>query len=275
MTTANAESKTYSLNVEKRIARPRAEVFRAIGEGRLFFNCGVSQAKSEIDFRQGGKYVIAWPQYGFENRGEFTVVTPHSHIAFTWVQNPTESKTPDTLVTVDLVDDGAGTIIKLKHAGFKDQETAADHEGGWSGGLTDLGAEMVDGKLLIIRPFAMPAAALFDACLKPATLFGQMGDASQAKVDARVGGRFEVPNGHGGARGAFVEIDAGKKLVFTWEGGCDGEKLANSRVTLLFEADDEDAGKTWITLTHEGLDSEKQQKAHRERWDAILGDLLS
>lgn len=277
MTTQTATAKNnHSVNVEKRIARPQAEVFRAISEGRLFFNCGANQSSARIDFRVGGRYQIEWKMYGFQNQGEFTEISPHSRIAFTWTQDPTVNQTPDTQVTIDLVAEGAAaTVIRLKHTGFKDQESADDHEGGWAGGLTDLGNEMAQGKLLLIRTFPVSVAKLYEACKNPAAFLGLMGDSSGTpQVDFRVGGRYDVPHAKGGVRGAFTEIVPNQKIVFTWENAPCGEPLTrDTKVTLLFEADDEDANKSWLTLTHEGLEKESQQKAHREGWDSVLDKL--
>jgi len=92
-----------------------------------------------------------------------------------------------------------------------------------------------------------------------------------ARVDLRAGGdyRFTVVPGHS-ARGTFVEVEPGRRLVFTW--GWEGETAVPpgaSTVTITLEPT---AGGTLVRLVHEGLD-EEQSASHLEGWTHFLGRL--
>lgn len=123
------------------------------------------------------------------------------------------------------------------------------------------------------REIAAPAAELFDAFLDPEKLAVWMrpGDTSRtdAKVDARVGGAFEIvmhtPKGTVPHTGAYQEITRPRRLVFTWNSPYAGSH--GSLVTVDFNP----KGKaTEIVITHERLPSEEMVAAHSGGWSSIL-----
>lgn len=128
-------------------------------------------------------------------------------------------------------------------------------------------------KLTVRREIAAPAKELFDAWLDPAKLavFMRPSDTkrSAVKVDARVGGAFEIimhtPSGPVPHTGTYREIDRPRRLVFTWNSPY---ALQNdSLVTVEFRP----SGKaTEIVLTHEGLPSQKAVDGHTKGWSDIL-----
>ena len=123
------------------------------------------------------------------------------------------------------------------------------------------------------RQIAAPAKELFDAWLDPAKLavFMRPSDTkrSAVKVDARVGGAFEIimhtPSGAIPHTGTYREIDRPRRLVFTWNSPY---ALQNdSLVTVEFRP----SGKaTEIVLTHEGLPSQQAAAGHTKGWTDIL-----
>lgn len=131
-------------------------------------------------------------------------------------------------------------------------------------------------RVVVRREIAAPAEKLFDAWLDPESLAIWMRpgptDRSTVRVDARVGGAFEIlmhksektiPH-----RGTYREISRPKRLVFTWNSPSAGE--TDSLVTVEFRPT---RGATEIVITHEGLPSEEMAKAHGGGWTAILGML--
>ena len=263
------ENNTYDLTVEKTILKSPAEVFRAIGEGRLFLNCSAGTETLKVDFRVGGKYHIDFVSYGMSNNGEFLEIVPNEKIVFTWCQDPMASDKPDTTVTIQLKEQKGNTLLTLKHVGFKNEDRMKDHLGGWSGGLEDMGAEITQGRLRFNRYFKIPVQKLYDTCKNPASFFGLMGDVQKGSVDFKVGGKFKVPTQKGEVTGEFLEITPMKKIVFTWKStGCGTPFKQDSKVTLSF--DDDDENDSWLELIHEGLETEDQQKTHRAGWDHIM-----
>jgi uncharacterized protein (TIGR03086 family) len=89
-----------------------------------------------------------------------------------------------------------------------------------------------------------------------------------ARVDLRAGGEFRwtvVPGANAG--GTFVEVEPGKRLVYTW--GWEGDDTlppGASTITVILEPSE---GGTTVRLVHEGLTSE-QEEGHSSGWDHFM-----
>lgn len=94
-----------------------------------------------------------------------------------------------------------------------------------------------------------------------------------ARVDLRAGGdyRWTVTPGHSAA-GTFIEVDPGRRVVFTWgwEDGGDPPP-GESTVTLTLTPVD---GGTEVQLVHDGL-TEAQANRHAEGWEHFLDRLVA
>ena len=127
--------------------------------------------------------------------------------------------------------------------------------------------------LTVRREIAAPPAELFDAWLDAEKMSQWMRpmdtERSKVKLDARVGGEFEVimytPNGEVPHTGTYQEITRPRRFVFTWNSPYAGSH--GSLVTVDFKP----KGRgTEIVLTHERLPSEEMVKAHTGGWTSIL-----
>ena len=125
------------------------------------------------------------------------------------------------------------------------------------------------------REIAAPAAELFDAWLDPGKLAAWMRpfdtERSDVKLDARVGGAFEIvmhtPGGPVAHRGVYTAIERPHRLAFTWNSPYAGDH--DSRVTVEFRP----AGKsTEVVLTHERL-PRVHAAAHEGGWTDALRHL--
>jgi uncharacterized protein YndB with AHSA1/START domain len=94
-----------------------------------------------------------------------------------------------------------------------------------------------------------------------------MGDVPHGVIDYTVGGKFKVPNDHGGIAGEFLDIVANSRISFSWLQGCTGP-LSNSKVSLTFKSTDK--GDARIELVHDGLMTEKDLAAHRQGWESVF-----
>jgi uncharacterized protein (TIGR03086 family) len=89
-----------------------------------------------------------------------------------------------------------------------------------------------------------------------------------ARVDLRAGGEYRwtvVPGAN--AAGTFVEIEPGKRLVYTW--GWEGDEALSpgtSTITVTLEPAE---GGTTVRLVHEGLTPE-QEEAHSSGWEHFM-----
>jgi uncharacterized protein YndB with AHSA1/START domain len=82
-----------------------------------------------LDPRPGGVYRVNVT--GSETVvGEYVEITPHSRIVFTWGWDKGPVLPGSTTVEVNLIPEGEGTLLKLRHLGL-DAEGQASHVVGW------------------------------------------------------------------------------------------------------------------------------------------------
>ncbi len=96
-----------------------------------------------------------------------------------------------------------------------------------------------------------------------------------ATIDLRVGGAysftFDTPHGEMTVRGQYREIEAPKKLSFTWQWQDDEDWTSvTSLVTVEFAAKD---GGTEVQLTHTGLPGADSAARHEHGWQGTLDKL--
>ncbi len=96
----------------------------------------------------------------------------------------------------------------------------------------------------------------------------------EAELDARPGGiyRVKVPQGMY-AVGEFVEVEAPRRVVFTW--GWEGDPEippGSSRVEITLTPT---ASGTAVRLVHSGLPSPAAVGLHTQGWDRYLGRLVT
>jgi uncharacterized protein YndB with AHSA1/START domain len=132
--------------------------------------------------------------------------------------------------------------------------------------------------LTIVRRIKARPSIVFDLLLTPAGLRQWIGpDAGPvliAESDARVGGRyrlrFKMLNGNEyESSGEYLEIDAPRRLVYTWSWQDDPANLA-SRIEIDLQPIPEG---TELTFTHSLLPDQKTADGHRKGWSASLDKL--
>jgi uncharacterized protein YndB with AHSA1/START domain len=135
MTTATSTS----VRVSRRIRATQERLFRAWTDPKEIAHWwrmegdGWAFAGASVDARVGGKYRLEMNGPGGMHHvavGEYQEVERPTRLAFTW---NVESKTVNTLVTVELNDVGGGeTEVVITHERFVDATSAAGHEKGWT-----------------------------------------------------------------------------------------------------------------------------------------------
>ncbi|MFL5812235.1 MAG: SRPBCC domain-containing protein [Bdellovibrionia bacterium] len=261
------------VRVERVLNSAPRDVFRALSEGRLFRNCGADGERLEIDFREGGGYKSFFANAGVVCCGKFLEIVADRKLVFTWGDVGSDEGFPKTRVLIELSPEsgGAKTKILIVHTGFATQEEADAHDHGWCAGLDDLTGELAEGRVRIVRMFPVSRDVLYSACSNPKNFFGIISDVEKGSADFRVGGQYQFPNEHGGVAGEFQEIIPGKKIVFSWLSGCNMKFDRPTRVTLVF--DDEDEGGSSLELVHEFLPLGEQVTSHRDGWEYVTAQL--
>jgi uncharacterized protein YndB with AHSA1/START domain len=74
--------------------------------------------------------------------GEFSEVRPPERLAYTWSwddgPDAAMAGSESTLVVVEFLEDGDGTLVKLTHSGFASEQIREMHTQGWAAGLANL-----------------------------------------------------------------------------------------------------------------------------------------
>ena len=136
-----------TLSVEKNICAPIEKVFDAWLNPEMLTQFilpmpGMPQPTVENEAKQGGSFAIV--MHVGENKiphtGEYLEISRPNKLVFSWVS---PFSIDGSTVTIEFIEvDENTTNVKLTHDKFIDEETRADHEGGWTNILTALDKSM-------------------------------------------------------------------------------------------------------------------------------------
>jgi uncharacterized protein YndB with AHSA1/START domain len=136
---------TQTLRLERRFAAPPERVYRAftkVEELRKWWGPeGFTTPRATLDVRPGGKYAITMKAPSgdlYHLAGVFKVVEPAKRLVYTWSWRDGGYADIPTLVTLEFVPDGKGTLLRVTHEAMISDEMVGDHKGGWSGALDRL-----------------------------------------------------------------------------------------------------------------------------------------
>lgn len=121
---------------ERRVTAPPAAVYAHFTDSvRWAAWQGVG---ATIDARPGGLFLLHMAN-GMTARGQFVELLPGERVVFTWGWIDHSGVPPgSTTVTVDLIPEGEGTVIRLTHSGLPPEELGL-HAVGWDHYLSRLG----------------------------------------------------------------------------------------------------------------------------------------
>jgi uncharacterized protein YndB with AHSA1/START domain len=139
-------SEAPMLQMSRVIAAPRERVFAAWttpNDIRAWFgpnDCRVLDA--QVDLRVGGEYCfhLSTERLGkIKVRGHYREVAPPEKLVYTWhwEGHPELTQQP-SLVSVEFLQSGNSTEVRLKHEGLPSIESRDDHRHGWIGALDNL-----------------------------------------------------------------------------------------------------------------------------------------
>ncbi|QQE13678.1 SRPBCC domain-containing protein [Planctomycetota bacterium] len=138
-----------------------------------------------------------------------------------------------------------------------------------------------DQKLVIERVYQAPPRVVFDAWMKPElrkqwfTPKPGLVSCTECVIDARVGGEYEITLDVGEGkqavlRGKFLDIEEGKKIVFTSKACVEPADAEPSTCTVEFK---QIAEGTHMTFTQVGFYSEETKRDQREGWNGCFDEL--
>lgn len=127
-----------SLTLTRRLNAPPEKVYAAWTDPeqlvQWFGPAGVEagSVKAEIDLRAGGRYRISFNAKGGYNEvgGVYRDVVANARLVFSWAWHSTPER--ESLVTVLLKPEGAGTLLTFTHEQFADATARDNHERGWT-----------------------------------------------------------------------------------------------------------------------------------------------
>lgn len=136
-----------AVHIRRTFPAPRAEVFRAWTEPervrQWFQPPGGSTPSAEMDVRVGGAYrvemksAVGWTSYAV---GRFLEVEPPERLvySFGWERPPPTMAVEESRVTVEFLDLGGSTELRLTHERLESRRLRAFHQWGWTRSLAKL-----------------------------------------------------------------------------------------------------------------------------------------
>ena len=132
-----------SLTLKRRLNAPPKRVFAAWTDPqklmRWFGPEQIEMLRAEAEARVGGRFRLIMRGTDGEEHdvsGVYREVVPDRKRVFTWAWRTTPER--ESLVTVDIRPDGAGSQLTLTHEQFFDEAARDRHEHGWTGCLNKL-----------------------------------------------------------------------------------------------------------------------------------------
>jgi uncharacterized protein YndB with AHSA1/START domain len=95
--------------------------------------------RADLDVRVGGRYSISFTKDDGEYcevGGVYREVVPNERLVFSWAWHSTPER--ESLVTISLKPDAAGTLLTFHHAQFFDEVARDNHKRGWTEFLVKL-----------------------------------------------------------------------------------------------------------------------------------------
>ena len=132
-----------SLTLKRRLNAPPESVFAPWTDPqklmRSFGPEQIEMLRAEAEARVGGRFRLIMRGTDGEEHdvsGVYREVVPDRKLVFTWTWRTTPER--ESLVTVDIRPDGAGSQLTLTHEQFFDEAARDRHEHGWTGCLNKL-----------------------------------------------------------------------------------------------------------------------------------------
>lgn len=115
--------------VERHVAATPAVIYSYLVESSRWVRW--QGVEAELDAQPGGIFSVTMPN-GARARGEFVELVPDRRVVFSWGWADHDGLPPgSSTVEIELVPDGAGTVVRLTHRGLPPEELEL-HSLGWN-----------------------------------------------------------------------------------------------------------------------------------------------
>ena len=130
------------LEMNRSVRAPREKAFQAWTDPAMLkkwfaVSEGFTTPIAEVDLQVGGKYRLGMKAPGDNPLlivgGEYREVKLHEKLVFTWRWQTPDPNEPETLVTVEFIEEDDITEIRLRHELFTDVASRDKHGEGWMG----------------------------------------------------------------------------------------------------------------------------------------------
>lgn len=124
-------SRPFSLSVERTMLFPANVLYRAWTEQ---FDLWFAEPGSVL--MKGNVNTVFYFETAYDGKrhphyGRFLRLVPDQLVELTWLTGADGTKGAETVVTVELEKVENGTVLRLNHAGFSDEESRDRHEQAW------------------------------------------------------------------------------------------------------------------------------------------------
>jgi uncharacterized protein YndB with AHSA1/START domain len=114
---------------------PVEKVFRALTDPKMLVKWFLSKAK--VVPKKGGSYSFDWIG-GYHMTGNVKQFETNKAVSFSWSDKLKNGELAKTTASFKVVKKGHGTLLRLRHTGFKDPEHFAECSSRWAYYLTNM-----------------------------------------------------------------------------------------------------------------------------------------
>jgi uncharacterized protein YndB with AHSA1/START domain len=114
---------------------PPEKVFRSLTDPKMLVRWFLSDAA--LDARTWGSYAFDWIG-GYHMTGTVKQFEANRAVSFSWTDRLKSGKVANTTASFEVAKKGDGTLMKLRHTGFKDPEHFAECSSRWAYYLTNM-----------------------------------------------------------------------------------------------------------------------------------------
>ena len=127
--------KSYVIEQSYYFKAPLKEVFRTLTDSKMLVKWFLS--KVEVKPKKGGNYSFSWIG-GYHMTGKLKQFQVNKNVSYSWTDRLKNGKLAQTTASFKVAKKGNGTLLRLRHTGFRDPEHFAECSSRWGYYLTNM-----------------------------------------------------------------------------------------------------------------------------------------